>query len=149
MTKNDMVRKIAAEMGIQQLAVKQVIQLTLDGIIECVASEGRLELPNNTVLVMHPLDGSPDPVVEYGIGRVSHRERIYNGNEPWSRAWVVRRVLEAAKNPTLESKLRNMPVPLTAAAVDEYMGAVLEAACDAPLETPQVWGVAEAPPLRR
>jgi len=59
--------------------------------------EGRLELPNNTVLVMHPLDGSPDPVVEYGIGRVSHRERIYNGNEPWSRAWVVRRVLEALK----------------------------------------------------
>ena len=28
-------------------------------------------------------------------------------------------------------------------------GAVLEAACDAPLETPQVWAVAEAPPLRR
>mgnify|MGYP002714103082 FL=1 len=28
-------------------------------------------------------------------------------------------------------------------------GAVLEAACDAPLETPQLWAVAEAPPLRR
>lgn len=28
-------------------------------------------------------------------------------------------------------------------------GAVLEAACDAPLETPQVWAVAEAPPLKR
>jgi len=50
MTKNDMVRKIAAEMGIQQLAVKQVIQLTLDGIIECVASEGRLELRNFGIL---------------------------------------------------------------------------------------------------
>lgn len=38
------------------------------------------------------------------------------------------RALAAAKNPQLESKLKNMPVPLTAALVDEYMGPVLEAA---------------------
>lgn len=38
------------------------------------------------------------------------------------------RCLEAAKNPALESKLKNMPVPLTASLVDEYMGAVLKAA---------------------
>lgn len=40
----------------------------------------------------------------------------------------IQRVLAAAKNPKLESKLRNMPVPLTAAQVDDYMGPVLEAA---------------------
>ena len=40
----------------------------------------------------------------------------------------VRRALEAAKDPALESKLANMPVPLSAALVDEYMGKVLEAA---------------------
>ena len=36
--------------------------------------------------------------------------------------------LEAAKNPKLESKLKNMPVPMSAENVDEYMGSVLEAA---------------------
>jgi alcohol dehydrogenase class IV len=40
----------------------------------------------------------------------------------------IDRALAAAKNPQLESKLRNMPVPMTAASVDEYMGPVLEAA---------------------
>ncbi len=36
--------------------------------------------------------------------------------------------LEAAKNPKLESKLKNMPVPMSAADVDEYMGSIMEAA---------------------
>jgi len=39
------------------------------------------------------------------------------------------RALAAAKNPQLKMKLENMPVPLTADMVDEYMGAVLQAAC--------------------
>lgn len=38
------------------------------------------------------------------------------------------RALAAAKNPQLRSKLENMPVPLTAELVDEYMGAILKAA---------------------
>jgi alcohol dehydrogenase class IV len=40
----------------------------------------------------------------------------------------IRRALTAAKNPQLKMKLENMPVPLTAEMVDEYMGPVLEAA---------------------
>lgn len=40
----------------------------------------------------------------------------------------ITRALAAAKNPALESKLQNMPVPLTADTVEEYMGPVLEAA---------------------
>ncbi len=40
----------------------------------------------------------------------------------------VERALAAAKNPQLEMKLKNMPVPLTAALVDEYMGPILRAA---------------------
>ncbi|MGB4337670.1 MAG: iron-containing alcohol dehydrogenase [Bacillota bacterium] len=40
----------------------------------------------------------------------------------------IDRALKAAKNPQLESKLRNMPVPMTADDVDEYMGPVLRAA---------------------
>lgn len=40
----------------------------------------------------------------------------------------VDRALAAAKNPQLESKLQNMPVPMSARTVDEYMGRVLDAA---------------------
>jgi alcohol dehydrogenase len=40
----------------------------------------------------------------------------------------LERALQAAKNPQLETKLKNMPVPLTADLVDEYMRPVLEAA---------------------
>ena len=40
----------------------------------------------------------------------------------------VERALTAAKNPQLKMKLENMPVPLTANMVDEYMGPVLQAA---------------------
>jgi alcohol dehydrogenase len=40
----------------------------------------------------------------------------------------IERALTAAKNPQLKMKLENMPVPLTAEMVDDYMGPVLEAA---------------------
>jgi len=40
----------------------------------------------------------------------------------------IERALTAAKNPKLDMKLKNMPVPLSADTVDEYMGPILEAA---------------------
>ncbi len=40
----------------------------------------------------------------------------------------IERCLRAAKNPQLEMKLKNMPVPLRADQVDGYMGSILEAA---------------------
>ena len=46
----------------------------------------------------------------------------------------VERCLSAAKNPQLDMKLRNMPVPLNAGLVDEYMGPILEAAWDGKFE---------------
>jgi alcohol dehydrogenase class IV len=45
----------------------------------------------------------------------------------------IERALTAAKNPQLKMKLENMPVPLTAEMVDEYMRPVLEAARDGDL----------------
>jgi len=39
----------------------------------------------------------------------------------------IDRALNAAKNPQLKMKLQNMPIPLTAELVDDYMGPVLEA----------------------
>src|SRR5574340_148854 len=46
----------------------------------------------------------------------------------------IERALTAAKNPQLRMKLENMPVPLTAEMVDEYMAPVLEAAATGNLE---------------
>lgn len=46
----------------------------------------------------------------------------------------IDRALTAAKNPQLKMKLQNMPVPLAAEMVDEYMGPILEAARDGRLE---------------
>lgn len=40
----------------------------------------------------------------------------------------LKRALEAAKDPQLAMKLKNMPVPLSASQVDEYMAPILEAA---------------------
>ncbi len=45
----------------------------------------------------------------------------------------IERALAAAKTPQLEMKLKNMPLPLTAEMVDDYMGPVLEAARDGDL----------------
>ncbi|MEW6672708.1 MAG: iron-containing alcohol dehydrogenase [Thermodesulfobacteriota bacterium] len=47
----------------------------------------------------------------------------------------IDRCLAAAKDPQLDMKLRNMPVPLNAGLVDEYMRPILEAAWDGNLET--------------
>jgi alcohol dehydrogenase class IV len=46
----------------------------------------------------------------------------------------ITRALSAAKDPQLRMKLENMPVPLTAEMVDEFMGPVLEAAATGDLE---------------
>ncbi len=46
----------------------------------------------------------------------------------------VTRALSAAKDPQLKMKLENMPVPLTAEMVDEYMGPILQAACSGNLD---------------
>jgi len=40
----------------------------------------------------------------------------------------IKKALEAAKEPQLEMKLKNMPVPLNAGLIDEYMTPILEAA---------------------
>jgi len=46
----------------------------------------------------------------------------------------VDRMLAAAKDPQLAMKLRNMPVPLEARQVDEYLGPVLESAVTGDLD---------------
>ena len=44
MTKFDLILKIANETGLRQMQVKQIVQLTLNGMIDCLVAEGNLEL---------------------------------------------------------------------------------------------------------
>ena len=50
----------------------------------------------------------------------------------WNDSYVEK-ILSAAKDPQLDMKLKNMPVPLTAAKVDEYMGPIIRAAVNGDL----------------
>ena len=50
----------------------------------------------------------------------------------WNDAYV-NKILTAAKDPQLDMKLRNMPVPLTSAKVDEYMEPIIRAAVNGDL----------------
>lgn len=52
MTKNDIVRNIASKLNIHQTIAKEIVQMTLDGIIDTLATEGRLELRNFGVFEM-------------------------------------------------------------------------------------------------
>jgi alcohol dehydrogenase len=45
----------------------------------------------------------------------------------WNDSYIAK-ILEAAKDPQLDMKLKNMPVPLSASKVDEYMGPIIRAA---------------------
>ena len=46
MTKNEMVVCIARATNCKQTDIKRVVQMTLDGIIDVLATEGRIELRN-------------------------------------------------------------------------------------------------------
>jgi len=50
-----------------------------------------------------------------------------------------KKCLEAAKNPKLESKLKNMPIPMLVSDVDEFMGSVLAAAENGDMEKIKVY----------
>ena len=46
MTKNEMAVAITKKAGLEQQKVKQIVQFTLDGIIDVLSSEKRIELRN-------------------------------------------------------------------------------------------------------
>jgi len=45
-TKKDIARRIAEEVGLPQLKIKEIVQKTFDTIIEALVREGRIELRN-------------------------------------------------------------------------------------------------------
>ncbi len=46
MTKKEIVKSISDKTGLTQLQIKEIVQLTFDGIIETLLEEGRVELRN-------------------------------------------------------------------------------------------------------
>lgn len=46
MTKKEMVRRLATELGVDQTLTKQIVQRTFDSILEALKTEGRIELRN-------------------------------------------------------------------------------------------------------
>ncbi|MBX3421103.1 MAG: integration host factor subunit beta [Pirellulaceae bacterium] len=46
MTKKDIVRSISDKTGLTQLQIKEIVQLTFEGIVEAMLKEGRVELRN-------------------------------------------------------------------------------------------------------
>lgn len=46
MTKKEIVRSISDKTGLTQLQIKEIVQLTFDGIVETLLDEGRVELRN-------------------------------------------------------------------------------------------------------
>ncbi len=46
MTKKEIVKRISDEIGLTQLKTKDIVQRTLDAIIQTLVSEGRIELRN-------------------------------------------------------------------------------------------------------
>ena len=46
LTKRDIVKKISEDLGVPQQTTKDVVQMTLDAIVEALMAEGRLELRN-------------------------------------------------------------------------------------------------------
>lgn len=46
MTKKEIVRAISDKTGLTQLQIKQIVQLTFEGIVETLLEEGRVELRN-------------------------------------------------------------------------------------------------------
>ncbi len=52
MTKKEMVREIAAELKIDQVLTKKIVQKCLDGILHVIQDQGRIELRNFGVFEM-------------------------------------------------------------------------------------------------
>jgi nucleoid DNA-binding protein len=53
MTKKDIVRRIADELGRTTIETAPIVQKTLDAIIDVLAAEGRVELRNFGVFAVH------------------------------------------------------------------------------------------------
>ena len=107
MTKNDLVVKIAAETGLIQSQVKQIIQMTLDGMIDCLLTEGNLELRNFGVFEVvtrkprparNPKTGQTVMVPERKVVRFkpgkAMEERVADGSpmptQPTQQTWDAR-----------------------------------------------------------
>ena len=107
------------------------------------AIEKQIRLAANIFKKYGYLNDNPDSLKGRDLGIAFAKAMIAFGkaiNAPttlkdlpnWKDAYVDK-ILTAAKDPQLDMKLKNMPVPLTAATVDEYMGPIIRSAINGDL----------------
>jgi len=101
-TKNDMVLKIAREMGMRQTDIKRIVQMTLDGVIDVLVSEQRLELRN------------------FGVFEVRSRKPRKARNPRTGEEVMVpeRKVVTFKPGKLMEEKIHGLPVSAPAAGED-------------------------------
>ena len=77
MTKKDMARTIAEEMGLAVNVVQEVIQMVFDSITETLVQEGRIELRNFGVFEVKKTEGQASS--QSSDGRNGHGARTLRG----------------------------------------------------------------------
>ena len=100
MTKNDMVIEIAKKTNVEQQKVKQIVQLTLDSIVDILSTEKRIELRN------------------FGVFEVRTR-KARKARNPRTGAEVMvpsKHVVTFKSGKIMEEKIENLKIPESPAA---------------------------------
>ena len=82
MTKKEIVKKISEDIGLTQLKTKDIVQRTLDAIIQTLVSEGRIELRNFGVFEVkqaRPAQGAQPADRRQGLRPVEERGDVQAG----------------------------------------------------------------------
>ena len=82
MTKKEIVKKISEDIGLTQLKTKDIVQRTLDAIIQTLVSEGRIELRNFGVFEVKtacPAQGAQPAHRRQGLRPVQERGDVQAG----------------------------------------------------------------------
>lgn len=76
MTKRDIVRKISEESSLPQQKVKEVVQLTLDAIIEILITEQKIELRNFGVFKVKSRKSRPARNPKTGVNVIVEERNV-------------------------------------------------------------------------
>ena len=123
MTKNDMVIEIAKKTNVEQQKVKQIVQLTLDSIVDILSTEKRIELRN------------------FGVFEVRTR-KARKARNPRTGAEVMvpsKQVVTFKAGKIMEEKIENLPTtPAPAGNTSAAPSAAPTASPTTPANTPVV-----------
>ena len=120
MTKKEIVKKISEDIGLTQLKTKDIVQRTLDAIIQTLVSEGRIELRNFGVFEVkrrkarkarnprtgQKVDVPPKNVVTFKPGK-EMEEKVRELERQAAAALAARAAAEGAEIATDDSEIQD------------------------------------------